>query len=328
MEGLYHGYPLGQDAFFANTEAEALAEFSKRAGCEVRKCVYPVRSERVYYISEHGDIFGLIEDKRKHVFIGYSSKKQLRHKNGKRQIYGVLYSVKNYLTGKDSVVKAENLVYCTFVLGKWRDDITIRFKDGDPYNVYLENIEEPKETYSPIWSEHMSEQARVYQREFNRVVDYVSWFCSIRIDEAQDCVQDTFIWLTSDERTMPSYFIGAWMFWSKMNGMHYLRDRAKMCTLEDWDGWRNDRPIDIDILGMIKNDKHRDMLMMKLLGYTDREVAQKYGTTAGSVHSTVGLVVKNLRTKFQRDFKVLGIKPQEGVGRSLFGKNYNPCRFG
>lgn len=318
MEGLYHGYSLGDDAFFANTEVEALAEFSKRAGCEVRKCVYPVRGERVFCISDHGSMFGLIRDESKHVFIGYSTKPRVLHKTAKRPTPGVWYGVKHYLSGKDTVVRAEKLVYCTFILKEWRDDVIVRFKDGDQYNVCVDNLEEPHKEVSPVWIEHMSGQTKVYQREFNRVVDYVSWFCSIRIDEAQDCVQDTFLWLTSDERTMPSYFIGAWMFWSKMNGMHYLRDRARMCTLEDWDGWRNDRPLDIDILGMVKNDKHRDMLLMKLHGYTEKEIAEKYGTTAGTVRVTMQRVVANLRDNFLRDFKVLGIKPPQGNHGNLF----------
>ena len=318
MEGLYHGYSLGDDAFFANTEAEALEEFSNRAGCEVRKCVYPVRGERVFCISDHGSMFGLIRDESKHVFIGYSAKPRVLHKTAKRPTTGVWYGVKHYLSGKDTVVRAEKLVYCTFVLKEWRDDVIVRFKDGDQYNVCLENIEEPHKEVSPVWIEHMNGQTKVYKREFNRVVDYVSWFCSIRIDEAQDCVQDTFLWLTSDERTMPSYFIGAWMFWSKINGMHYLRDRARMCTLEDWDGWRNDRPIDIDILGMVKNDKYRDMLLMKLHGYTEKEIAEKHGTTAGTVRVTMKRVVANLRDNFLRDFKVLGIKPPQGNRGNLF----------
>lgn len=318
MEGLYHGYSLGDDAFFANTEAEALAEFSKRAGCEVRKCVYPVRGERVFCISDHGSMFGLIRDESKHIFIGYSAKPRVLHKTAKRPTPGIWYGVKHYLSGKDTVVRAEKLVYCTFVLKEWRDDVIVRFKDGDQYNVCVDNLEEPHKEVSPVWIEHMNGQTKVYQREFNRVVDYVSWFCSIRIDEAQDCVQDTFLWLTSDERTMPSYFIGAWMFWSKMNGMHYLRDRARMCTLEDWNGWRNDKPLDIDILGMVKNDKHRDMLLMKLHGYTEKEIAEKYGTTAGTVRNTVQRVVANLRDNFLRDFKVLSIKPPQGNRANLF----------
>jgi hypothetical protein len=318
MEGLYHGYAIGNDAFFANTEAEALAEFGKRVGCEVRKCVYPVRCERVYCISEHGDMFGLIEDKSKHVFIGYSSKRQVLHKNSKKPTSGVWYGVKHYLTGKDTVMRAERLVYCTFVLGEWREDVKVQFKDGDPYNVCVVNLEEPQETYSPIWAEHMTEQTKVYEREFNRVVGYVRWYCGIRDEEAQDVVQDTFMWLTSSERTMPSYFIGAWMFWSKFNGMHIVRDRIRMCAMEGWYGWRNDRPIDIDILGLIKNEKHRDMLQMRLHGYAEKEIAEKYHTTQGTVRVTMQRVVANLRAAFIKDFNVLGIKPPEGRRGNIF----------
>ena len=320
MQINYHGYALGANAFFANSEVDALAEFSKRAGCEVRKCVYPVRGERVYYISTSGQLFGLIRDKSKHVFIGYTINARILHKNKERPTPGVWYGVKHYLTGKDTVVKAERLVYNTFAIGRWDEDVKVQFKDGDQYNVCLENLEEPNKDVSPVWIENMNEQTKIYKREFKRVVDYVEWFCKIREDEAKDCVQDTFLWLTSDKRTMPfpSYFIGAWMFWSKMNGMKYLRARSRMLSIEDWDGCRDDKPIDIDVLGMIKNDKHRDMLMMKLQGYTEREIADKNCTTAGTVHITVQRVIANLREVFLKDFKVLGIEPPKGEHINLF----------
>ena len=69
---------------------------------------------------------------------------------------------------------------------------------------------------------------------------------------------------------------------------------------------------------MVKNDKHRDMLLMKLHGYTEKEIAEKYGTTAGTVRVTMQRVVANLRDNFLRDFKVLGIKPPQGNRGNLF----------
>ena len=320
MQSNYHGYKLGSDTFFANSEVDALAEFSKRAGCEVRKCVYPVRGERVYCISTSGQLFGLIRDESKHVFIGYTINVRILNKNKERPTPGVWYGVKHYLTGKDTVVKAERLVYNTFVLGRWDEEVKVQFKDGDKYHVSLDNLEEKHDTFDPKWAVNMSNYTQIYRREFNRVVDYVSWFCKIRIDDAQDCVQDTFLWLTSDKRTMPSpsYFIGAWMFWSKMNGMKYIRNNARMLSIEDWDGCRDDKPIDIDVLGMVKNDKHRDILLMKLHGYTEREIAEKYGCTSGTVHITVQRVIANLRSEFLKDFKVLGIELPKDNHRNLF----------
>ena len=68
-----------------------------------------------------------------------------------------------------------------------------------------------------------------------------------------------------------------------------------MLSIEDWDGCRDDKPIDIDVLCMVKNDKHRDMLLMKLHGYTEQEIADKHCTNAGTVHVTVQRVIANLR---------------------------------
>lgn len=318
MQGNYHGYALGADAFFANSEVDALAEFSKRAGCEVRKCVYPVRSERVYCISEHGDLFGLIRDDYRHVFIGYSAKKKVLHNTAERPTPGVWYGVKHYLSGKDTVVKAEKLVYCTFVLGKWDDDVIVQFKDGDQYNVCLDNLEEPHKEVSPLTAKRMVEYSDIYRREFKNVVSYVAWICGIRDEEAQDCAQDTFIWLITRQYALPQYFVGAWMYWSKFHGFHVTRDSYKHCELKEQDSGGHEPNREIDLLGMIRNDKHRDMLLMKLHGYTEREVAEKYGTTAGTVHNTMQRVIANLRTAFLKDFKVLGIEPPKGNHSSLF----------
>lgn len=318
MQINYHGYALGANAFFANSEVDALDEFSKLAGCEVRKCVYPVCGERVSYISKNGKLFGLIQDDSKHVFVGYTINPRILHKDKERPTPGVWYYIKHYITGEYTIVKAEKLVYNTFVLGRWDENVKIQFKDGDPYNISLDNLEEPHEIYDPLWTDRMNEKARVYRREFNRVVDYVEWFCKIRKDEAQDCVQDTFLWITSSDDKKPNNFVGAWIFWSKMNGMHYIRDNARLCPIEDWDGWENDKPLDVDILGMIKNEKHRDMLQMKLHGYTEREIAEKHGTTAGTVHATIKRVIANLRTSFLKDFNVLGIEPPKGNHGNLF----------
>ena len=318
MQSNYHGYALGSDAFFANSDVYALAEFSKRAGCEVRKCVYPVRGERVYCISKSGQLFGLIRDESKHVFIGYTINVRILNNDKERPTPGVWYGVKHYLTGKDTVVKAERLVYNTFVLGRWNEDVKVQFKDGDPHHVSLDNLEEPHETFDPKWAVNMSQYTQIYRREFKRVVDYVEWFCKIREDEAQDCVQDTFMWLTSADRELPIYFVGAWMFWSKMKGMKYIRNNARMLSIEDWDGCGYDKPLDINVIGMVKNYKHRDMLLMKLHGYTEREIAEKYGSTSGTVHTTINRVIANIRAEFLKDFKVLGIELPKGNHSNLF----------
>ena len=318
MQSKYHGYSLGVDTFFVNSEVDALAEFGNRAGCEVRKCVYPVSGERVYYISTRGQLFGLIRDKSKHVLIGYTINARILHKDKERPTPGVWYGVKHYMTGKDTVVKAERMVYNTFVIGRWDEDVKVQFKDGDKHHVSLDNLEEQHDTFDTKWAVNMSHYTQIYRREFNRVLDYVEWFCKIREDEAQDCVQNTFMWLTSAERELPSYFVGAWMYRSKINGTHYIRDNERMLSIEDWDGCGYDKPLDIDIIGMVKNDKHRDILLMKLHGYTEREIADKHGYTVGTVHNTAQRVIANLRSEFIKDFKVLGIEQPKGNHGNLF----------
>ena len=91
-----------------------------------------------------------------------------------------------------------------------------------------------------------------------------------------------------------------------------------MLSIEDLDGGRDEKPMDIEAHGMVKNDKHRDMLLMKLNGYTEQEIAEKYGYTAGTVHVTVQRVIANLRSEFLKDFKVLGIEQPKGNHSNLF----------
>ena len=91
-----------------------------------------------------------------------------------------------------------------------------------------------------------------------------------------------------------------------------------MLSIGDWDGCVYDKPLDIDIIGMVKNKKKRDILLMKLHGYTEREIADKHGYTVGTVHNTVRRVIANLRSEFLKDFNVLGIELPKSNHSNLF----------
>ena len=61
-----------------------------------------------------------------------------------------------------------------------------------------------------------------------------------------------------------------------------------------------------------------NMLLMKLHGYTERDIAEKYGCTVGTVHNTVQRVIANIRSEFLKDVKVLGIELPKGNHSNLF----------
>lgn len=286
-----------QHVFLANTEEDALAEFGKRSGCEVKKVPYQTNSDALCIISSSGQMYRLLYDAEKRIYAGWGPARPVRPYGHRK---GVIYYI-----GK-SAVRAERMVYCAFVTGRWDDQIEIIFRDGDPYNVTLENLSPRQETDFSAWRMNIKEQTLIYQREWSNVVKYVQWECCLSREEAQDIVQDVFLELT-DPRIYDHTrdFIGAWMFYGKKHGLNiYNRNTGLYVDLEDWHVQNYDKPMELDLLNMVGNEKHRDILRMKAQGYTDKEIADKYDSTPGGVQSIAKYAIKKIRAYCARDFKV------------------------
>ena len=297
---------FANDTFFANNEAEALQELESRCRCKVKPIVMPTDGVREYCISENGELYGIrkMQGTRKYMGYGPIKVKKDSHRDKDICVRFALYIDKHHT----KFVHAERLVFCTFVLGKWDEDIEISFKDGNQLNVRIDNLEVKHIPTPPEWNERMDAQSDVYAKNFNRIVDYVSFFGNISIEDAKDVVQGTFIWIiTQKEGDQPQNFVGAWMKWSLTRSTDYSRWYARVSKIGDVEELLGAKQhfYEVNPATLIQNEKHRKILELYMAGCTHESIAEYIGTTPGSISTTLNDIRKKVRRYFGNEIESL-----------------------
>lgn len=292
--------------FFANNEVEALRELESRCRCKVKPIVMPTDGVREYCITEHGELYGIRKMKGTRKVMGYGPLKPKRDRRREADLF-VRYEL--YITTNSTKhVQAERLVFCTFVLGKWDEDIEISFKDGNMLNVRLDNLEVKHIPTPPEWNERMEAQQEIYAKNFNRIVDYVSFFGNISIEDAKDVVQGTFIWIiTQMEGRQPQNFVGVWMKWSLKRSTDYSRWYARVSKIGDVEELLGAKQhfYEVNPATLINNERHRKMLELYMAGCTHESIAEYMGTTTATVGTTLNDIRKKVRRYFGNEIESL-----------------------
>lgn len=287
---------FANDTFFANNEAEALRELESRCKCKVKPIVMPTDGVRQYCITEHGELYGIRKMKGTRKYMGYGPIKPHNCDKDKCVRFDLYLNTHN-----TKLVRAERLVFCTFVLNRWDEDIDINFKDGNQLNVRLDNLEVKYVPTPPEWKERMEAQADIYAKNFNRIVHYVSYFGNITEEDAKDVVQGTFIWIiTQKEGDQPQDFVGAWMKWSLTRSTEYSRWYARVSKIGDVEELLGSKQhfYEFNPATLITNERHRKMLELYMVGCTPESIAEYLGTTHGTVNTTIGQMRKKIRKYF------------------------------
>ena len=298
---------FANDTFFANNEAEALRELESRCKCKVKPIVMPTDGVRQYCITEHGELYGIRKMKGTRKYMGYGPIKPKKTSPPRNEDICVRYEI--YITTQSTKhVRAEKLVFCTFVLNRWDEDIEINFKDGNQFNVRLDNLEVKHLPIPPEWNERMEAQADVYAKNFNRIVDYVSYFGNITEEDAKDVVQGTFIWIIPQkEGDQPQNFVGAWMKWSLKRSTDYSRWYARVSKIGDVEELLGSKQhfYEFNPATLINNNKHRKILELYMAGCTHESIAEYIGTTTGSISTTISDIRKKIRRYFGNEIESL-----------------------
>lgn len=295
------------NGFFTETEQDALQEMTSRSGCQVKRCVYPTIGNLTYYISEQGHLFGMQRVKGTGAYITRGPKKPDHGTHAKRKDGGITLRLCESPKHERSI-KAELLVFCTFILGSWQPDVQVVFKDGNAANICKDNLELKKEDIPPEWRERMEQHTDVYKSNFNRVVSSVTWWCGISQEDAKDVTQSTFIWLLTDGyRCTPDEFAKVWTYWAKKRGMDYYERYTKLQCLEDNDEWfgQPDIPYEVDLFHLQKGEKRQQYLKLWAQGHTPTEIAEMCDSTIATVSSSVTRSIQYLQNYLKNEKELL-----------------------
>lgn len=294
-------------AFYCKTAEESIQEMEKRSGCRVAQIVYPYVCSNDYYISEFGDMYSLHYERwvNKRWCVERIVQKTKPTANAGISI--------NFTTNKHFVqVKAEKLVYCTFVLGSWDDDIELDFKDGNPKNVHLDNLAERGEYLTEESAAMMAKYADVYAKNFDYVMKYIRFFADIDTEDAEDLTSKAFIYLCSREKKeIIGDFVALWIYYAKKKAQSFWlwRCKPRVGKLDEmeWLIKKNDTPFGLNILEVLPDERWKIALRQQAEGYSQEETAQELGMSVGSVRNFRKAAKDYMRQYLSTDQEIMKI---------------------
>lgn len=294
--------------FFSDTESDALSEMQKMVKCKVKRCAYPTTKNLTYYLSEHGELFSIQKIQGKLLTRG---PKQPGSKNshGKRKDGGTTLRMSNgkHGAGSESWIRAELLVYCTYILGRWEPDLRIDFKNGRASDLRPDNLQEHVEEIPPEWSERLARWENIYRSQFAEVVRRVVWWSFISVEDAKDVVQSAYIYIcTYGYKKEPENFLGLWIHIAKIRAIGFKKHHSDHYNTEDYDlilELRGTKPptYEVDMIHIQKGDRRQRFLELWAQGHTPTEIAEMEGSTVSNVGASVSHSIKFLQKYFAHD---------------------------
>lgn len=268
---------LGKGAVVVASESEGMKVMQDKEGGEVRPVCGPPNMKQQYYIGRTGRMY--VCRPYKGAFVCYICKYRL---NNKITPFYELASTNNSRLR----CNISRLLYCTYVIGKWDEDVDIRFADGNPQNIHLDNI---------VKRERITESAAVNMREmeaeykaFNHVVDYIAFFYNLTKEEAQDIAQDAFIEMAQDGcKDFARDFTGLWINRAGQWAIRSFRTKDRITSIDQLpiQYGRTDTDIDLGVLSCLGHTKDRQCFELYLQGATMKEIAEETNTPITSIGS-------------------------------------------
>lgn len=256
-------------SFVVNKPQEAIEVFKQICGCDVKQVVFPHNGWTTYYISEDARCFGIKWNRLTDKYAAYE--KRLATDIYKPNMMSQFLLRPDF--GHQVKVRADRLVYCTFVLGEWRNDIQPKYRDGNRNNCKLSNLyleSEIVQDLTPL-RERMEQYAQFYEQNFMNVARYIAYMCKyIELDDAKDAAQEAFIWLTGKDY---EFNLGHWMKYGKLLGFKHIRKEG-MVDVDSNPVGVLDRAFEIDVATYLKTPKAKQYFDLYLQGYEQADIAR------------------------------------------------------
>lgn len=300
------------NSFFSYTENEAIQEMKNLAGCDVRFCVYPLVGKNLqYFISEHGDLFSMQFIKGHFLTRGPRKPDQAGH--SKRHNGGSTLRLSVSVNGihREKSIHTEKLVFCTFVLGYWDENVKVEFINGHASDIRLENIRECKRVIPPEWQAQMDLFKDSYEKSFDDVVSYIYYWSCLDIEDAKDVAQSSYIELTTTGYTEylanVNSFVGIWCHHGRKRAIdfmrHFLEKYAHGEFTEDSFEGVDEYPYEVDLMTPVKGEKTRRNLRLWLRGYTPTQIAEMYNSTTSAVAASITHTIRFLQKHFKHEIE-------------------------
>ena len=280
------------NGFFSDTRQDALDEMRRRSHCEVRHLPFPTIGNIDYYISECGNIYGIVRFKGKYLT---RTKNLLRYKNG----FSARLSTAPH---REQNVPMAVLMYCAFVLNTWEPDVQVEHINGNTFDCRPANLRLKAKRIPPEWSERMKERQGIYKAHFTSVCYSVNYTTGYDLQTCKDFVQQAFIYLCTDGYRRIQHatdIVGLWVKYARYRAIdyhHHVTNR-QVYDILDYLGKR-DKPYEFDPLSVVSSEKQRKYTRLYFEGNTSTEIAEMCGVNRSTVSRLVSRAVKYMRKHY------------------------------
>ena len=290
------------NGFITSSPAEAFLQVCNRCdGHEVRAVPLPFVDTMTYWLSARGEVYGC--QRMKTMCLTKPVKVDSRYKKGCSM---------RYSTGEGNQKQAfmQNVMYSTFVSGKWDGEMEFTFRDGNPYNYQLANIEPKKSEVSSVLKPNLEALKGVYVSNHLEVAWYIRKFFDIPLDDCRDIASDVFFYLCGFRAYSPDNFIGIWKQTAAHRAQDWFKRHSRCCEGLFWEEGEErfgkpDRHVEVaDIWGFVRGEKRKWYLRLWSEGETNVEIADRTGASYGTVSSEICRGLNELKMIFSNDIAV------------------------
>ena len=237
---------------------------------------------------------------------GYYVLYELAHRlhNGRTPFYELQTT-----SGKHHGINIERLVYCTFVLGEYKEGLKVEFKDGNPRNYDVSNLR-VKNLLNEDAARRMFGYVSIYEKDFNRVVSYIAWYLNIEKEDAQDVAQDAFLdMLARKQEQKARNFTTLWIGRAVDFGINLWRKRTRFQSIDylESEPVIEDVPFGLDVLNVLGNTNYRKCLDIQLQGASMKEIQEETGLSVGSVGQALSKAKSKVRNYLKTDKELMKI---------------------
>lgn len=192
-----------------------------------------------------------------------------------------------YMDAWTKKLDMDKCVWMAFNAGKWIDGIKIVHIDGNSRNCRLDNL---KVESGINGCNFFYEYVDVYRKEFNGIVHYLEYtYFAYGIDreDAQDIVQDAYLYICSHIRTLrvenKPHFLNMWKWYCRYlaRKVRFGKYRYISCELFEV----HDAEYEFPLFSFIKNEGlPRKIIKMLQQGYSAKDISELEGIGISAVY--------------------------------------------
>lgn len=265
-------------------------------GNDLRIAPLPTTAVMTYYVTDIGEMFGC--QKMRNMYLTKPLRIEKRYSIG----CNIRYSLGG---GKQTNGYMQNIMYCTFILGYWIDDLEVSFKDGNQYNYDLSNLYVKDKEFPQILYDNLYRLKDVYNSHFLDVAWFIRKYYDIPLDTCKDIASNVFYYLADFGQQDENNFIGLWKDMCRKRSIDYLKTHIYPRESLFYDNGDCKFGADTKILCKIDSDiafaklkrkRSREIISLYCQGARPIDIADELGVTLSSVSSYLCRDLKMLRT--------------------------------